>query len=470
MREARTMARLRHAHAAMIFDAGSLPDGRHFIVMEFVQGETLCEALSRESPFDASRAVRIASEVCNVLAEAHSLGIVHRDLKPSNIMLNERGVCVLDFGVAKVLATSTDATATHATTGSGIIVGTPRYMSPEQCLGQRIGARSDLYSLGVLLYEMLTGHPPFTDPLPSAVLVKQATAPPPPLSSLRRDLQPALITAVHALLAKQPQHRPASANAAKALLERSILKPVRPVYETAEPFAGMVAMNHSQPNSPMRAVAPFAVLGILVAVLFIWGGLGSLLSRTGVPVEAASLSSVSRNATAAKTPFAGTEIVSAEAARKVVDAVSQGPVQDVRMVRGKGADQIVALHKAKESGATYMFALEKRGSRFMVVKREPLDLRDFRSAAWKVEQLDLDGDGYDEVVYTGRNAREKTGAVRSVTYVPRRHEAFALRVQPDGANGGMRMKVSDNLKGRSRNFLRRVLEERAREAYVKSRG
>jgi hypothetical protein len=314
---------------------------------------------------------------------------------------------------------------------------------------------------------MLTGHPPFTDPLPSAVLVKQATAQPTPLSSLRRDLPSALVTAVHGLLAKQPQHRPANANAARALLERSILKPVRPVYES-EPFAGMVAsMNQSQPYSPLRAAAPFAVLGILVAVLFIWGGLGSLLSRTGVPVEAASLSAVDRNATGAKTAFAGTEKVSAEAARKLVDAVSQGPVQDVRMVRSKARDQIVALNKAKESGATYMFALEKRGSRFMMVKREALDLSDFRSADWKVEQLDLDGDGYDEVIYTGRNAKEKNGAVRTVTYVPRRHEAFALRVQPDGANGGIRMKISDNLKGRSMNFMRRVLEERAKEAYGK---
>src|SRR5256714_12637842 len=106
MREARTMARLRHPHAAMIFDAGNLPDGRHFIVMEFVEGTTLSEALAREGRFTPERVVRIASDICDVLEEAHKLGIIHRDLKPSNIMLNERGVCVLDFGVAKVLATS----------------------------------------------------------------------------------------------------------------------------------------------------------------------------------------------------------------------------------------------------------------------------------------------------------------------------------------------------------------------------
>ncbi|HZG51956.1 MAG TPA: serine/threonine-protein kinase, partial [Pyrinomonadaceae bacterium] len=181
MREARTMARLRHTRAAMIFDAGSLPDGRPFIVMEHVEGATLADVLAREGRFPAERAVRIACEICDVLAEAHALGIVHRDLKPSNIMLNERGVSVLDFGIAKVLTASADVTKTHATTESGLIIGTPRYMSPEQCLGQPVGPASDLYSVGVIVYEMLTGQPPFTDQLQSAVLVRQATSAPPPL-------------------------------------------------------------------------------------------------------------------------------------------------------------------------------------------------------------------------------------------------------------------------------------------------
>src|SRR4029079_11654594 len=145
----------------------------------------------------------------------------------SNIILSERGVCVLDFGVAKVLASSAESTATHASTGSGQLVGTPRYMSPEQCLGQRVGARSDLYSLGVLLYEMLAGRPPFVDPLASAVLVKQATSQPRPLTSLREALPRPLAIAIHTLLAKQPEQRPRSAAAARAMLEKSIAPPAR---------------------------------------------------------------------------------------------------------------------------------------------------------------------------------------------------------------------------------------------------
>src|ERR687890_867519 len=225
MREARTMAKLHHPHAAMIFDAGNLPDGRHFIVMEFVEGETLSQALARQGRFSATRSVEIATQICDVLEEAHRLGIVHRDLKPSNILLGPRGVCVLDFGVAKVLASSAESTATCFSTGSGQLVGTPRYMSPEQCLGQRVGARSDLYSLGVLLYEMLAGRPPFVDPLQSALLVKQATAPAPPLPRLRQDIPRPLALAVHTLLAKRPEERPRTAALAKILLERSLTRP-----------------------------------------------------------------------------------------------------------------------------------------------------------------------------------------------------------------------------------------------------
>src|SRR5215210_663575 len=270
LREARTMAKLRHPNAAMIFDAGNLPDGRHFIVMEFVEGETLSQALARQGRFSFTDAIDIATQICDVLEEAHRLGIIHRDLKPSNILLGKRGVCVLDFGVAKVLASSAESTFTHASTGSGQLIGTPRYMSPEQCLGQRVGARSDLYSLGVLLYEMLAGRPPFTDPLASAVLVKQATAAPPPLPKLRPELPRALVIAVHTLLAKRPDDRPENARAAQKLLERSVARPPRDMSDT-QPFSSTLAAVTTGRSSFYRAVTPLALIAVLGLTFLAWG-------------------------------------------------------------------------------------------------------------------------------------------------------------------------------------------------------
>ncbi len=272
MREARTMARLRHTRAAMIFDAGRLSDGRPFIVMEYAEGRTLADALTCDGPFAPARAVRIAAEICDVLAEAHALGIVHRDLKPSNIMLTDRGVCVLDFGIAKVLAGGDEATRTHATTESGLVIGTPRYMSPEQCLGQKVGPASDLYSVGVLVYEMLTGHPPFVDQLAAAVLVKQATQTPAPLLALRPDVPRALAIAVHTLLSKNPINRPRTANDARALLEKSIV-PVQTRLRNAEepaPFASTISALNAGRATFARAVGVCTIIAMLGAVALVW--------------------------------------------------------------------------------------------------------------------------------------------------------------------------------------------------------
>jgi len=273
MREARTMARLKHPRAAMIFDAGHLADGRPFIVMEYVEGATLAEALQREGTFEPERAVRVACEILDVLSEAHALGIVHRDLKPSNIMLNPRGVCVLDFGIAKVLQDSTEVTRTHATTESGLVIGTPRYMSPEQCLGHRVGPASDLYSVGVLLYEMLAGRPPFVDQLSSAVLVKQATTMPTPLVQLRPDCPPRLAQAVHALLSKSPAQRAASAAEARAVLERSIAAPPRVTVGLGpeqEPLAATIGALDAGRFAFTRVATAFTILSMFTAVLLMW--------------------------------------------------------------------------------------------------------------------------------------------------------------------------------------------------------
>ena len=472
MREARTMAKLRHPHAAMIFDAGNLPDGRHFIIMEFVEGHTLSEILEREGPLSPERAVRIAADICDVLTEAHNLGIVHRDLKPSNIMLNERGVCVLDFGVAKVLATSVDATHTHATTGSGVIVGTPRYMSPEQCLGQRIGARSDLYSLGVLLYEMLTGRPPFTDPLASAVLVKQATATPPPLPKLRPDLPRALVIAVHTLLAKRPDDRPPNARAAQKLLEKSVVRPPREMSDT-QPFSSTVAALNTGRSSFYRAVTPLALIAVLGLTFLAWGrsaqtvpataAIGGVTSAPAANAPAASLDS----SFSAAPKVVVTQPLSLDNARQIVNSVSNGQVGDIHVVKTdrKQNQAVVAIRDERSKGTTHLFVMEPRGGRYRVIARTPLDAHNFTGANWTTESRDIDGDGYDEVICTGTNPKGHTSDYRLVLYVPRTRRAYSMRVE-NNARGAKRPRAtfSPNLWTREAAPYRTALQQSARAA------
>jgi serine/threonine protein kinase len=474
MREARTMARLRHPHAAMIFDAGNLPDGRHFIIMEFVEGQTLSETLQTEGRFTPERAVRIASDICDVLEEAHRLGVVHRDLKPSNIMLNERGICVLDFGVAKVLATSADVTHTHATTGSGVIVGTPRYMSPEQCLGQRIGARSDLYSLGVLLYEMLTGRPPFTDPLASAVLVKQATALPPPLPKLRQDLPRALVIAVHTLLAKRPDDRPPNARAAQKLLERSIVRPRE--MPDAQPFSSTVAALTTGRSLFFRAVTPLAMIAVLGLTFFVWGRSAgnrpttttAAASTAGSAAAAMNVPTASIDSSLSAAPkIIAQQPLSLDAARQLVNSVSHGQVGDVHVVKTdrKQNQAVIAIQDERHKGGTHLFVMEPRGGRYRVIARAPLDAQNFTGANWTTESQDIDGDGYDEVICTGTNAKGHALDHRMVLYVPRTRRAYSMRIE-NNWRGSKRPRAtfSANVWTREAAPYRAALEQRARAA------
>jgi predicted Ser/Thr protein kinase len=485
MREARTMAKLRHPRAAMIFDAGNLPDGRHFIIMEFVEGTTLSEALVRDGRFSAERAVSIAVQICDVLEEAHLLGIIHRDLKPSNIMLNERGVCVLDFGVAKVLASSADATASHASTGSGQIIGTPRYMSPEQCLGQRVGARSDLYSLGILLYEMLTGRPPFIDPLPSALLVKQATAPPPPLPKLRQDIPRALALAVHTLLAKQPEDRPKTAAHARAMLEKSLAAPVR-ITPEAEPLSSTVAAALSKKRSVVfRVAAPLLLVTILGALLLVLGYRGetaevtaprdAFASGSKLPVGATPATSRSRadekvdatlkasDTKSAETKLASPTSLSLEEAKRIAGSISHGSIGDVAIVQTAAGPAIVAIHDERKMGTTHFFMMERRGAGYHVSARGSLDNPEFRGATWKTETLDADGDGQTEVLFTGAEANGHASDYRLVLYVPRTRQTYSLRIEVDGHNARKRRVIwSANAATPEAEPYRKVLARRVR--------
>lgn len=211
-REARAAAMLRHPNVITIHDFGETDDEHApaFIVMEFVKGMPLRELLNSEDHFSVERGVRLMRGICAGVSAAHRQGVVHRDLKPENILVvapeddfELESVRVVDFGLAKLLA---DAGA--VTTGS--VVGTPYYMSPEQCLGEPLDARSDVYSLGAMFYEMLSGKKPFKAETVSGVINRHLTEPPPPFSPALEIPRRVSIGIMHAL-AKDPDARPQSA-------------------------------------------------------------------------------------------------------------------------------------------------------------------------------------------------------------------------------------------------------------------
>ena len=215
-REIDIAARLQHPHVLSVFDSGDA-DGRLWFTMPFVEGESLRDRLTRERQLPINDAARIAREAAQGLHYAHRHGVVHRDIKPENILLTEDGTTlVADFGIARALgasaAGSAGETSSARLTGTGLSIGTPIYMSPEQSAGEpQIDARSDVYSLGAVLYEMLTGEPPFTGPSQQAVIAKRLAMAAPSARIMRPGIPLALDAAVARSLATSPADRYASA-------------------------------------------------------------------------------------------------------------------------------------------------------------------------------------------------------------------------------------------------------------------
>jgi eukaryotic-like serine/threonine-protein kinase len=215
-REARAISSLNHPNICSLHDVGN-QDGTDYLVMEFLEGETLMERL-RRGPLPPDQVLKYGAEICDGLERAHRNGVIHPDLKPGNIMLTKSGAKLMDFGLAKSVAAgaspSCDLTASFASpaktdplTAQGTMMGTFQYMSPEQLEGKEVDARSDIFALGAVLYEMASGKRAFAGETAASTITAILTSDPQPISTIQPMIPPALDRVVHTCLAKAPEDR-----------------------------------------------------------------------------------------------------------------------------------------------------------------------------------------------------------------------------------------------------------------------
>jgi serine/threonine-protein kinase len=265
-REALAASRIGSPHIIDVSHIGTAPDGRPFVVMELLEGESLAALLKRTGPMDAGRAVHIMRQVLRAVGAAHSKAIVHRDLKPDNIFIVNRPdqddfVKLLDFGISKFLDTGEFSIKTKLTT-TGAVMGTPLYMAPEQAMGAPIAPSVDIYACGVMLYEMLGGRPPFADGNYNMIVAQLLTAKPPRLDDVRKRLPKPLVAAVHRALEKEPAARFATADAFLAALPADAPAPTDVATATPPPA--------KRSALPMLAGAMVVLAGVAIgaAVMF----------------------------------------------------------------------------------------------------------------------------------------------------------------------------------------------------------
>ncbi len=239
--EAKAVTKIGSEHIVSIHDFGQTPEGDHFYIMEYLEGQTLAQVLGRERVLPVMRALHVGAQVASALLAAHASGVIHRDLKPDNVMLTPRlgdpdFVVLLDFGLAKIFSGDRSAVKTAA----GVLLGTPQYMSPEACESRvTVDHRTDIYALGILLFQMMTGMLPFDGETMGEVLVKQVTQLPPPMRGYNPQVPPSIEQIVLRCLAKNPDQRFATMQ----LLRDALMDPE-------------VYLHNSPPMAPARSLAP----------------------------------------------------------------------------------------------------------------------------------------------------------------------------------------------------------------------
>lgn len=330
--EARSTARLSHPHIITIHEIDER-EGLHYFVMSFVEGPTLDEVLKEASaPLPVSTVRRWLFQVAGALNHAHRSGIVHRDVKPGNVLVDPDGNAVVtDFGIAKVADEP-------GLTRTGMLVGTPSYMSPEQCMGGEVAGAADQYALGALGYHLLTGRPPFTGPA-MAVLQAHLSEIPRPISELRPDCPPALAEIVHRMLSKNPEDRWGSMaevvgaleDASETAITSMEARPVSSPARTRDLVAGGAAASDAAASGrPGRAPSPLVLAGLgipvllMAAVLLLRGG-GSddaVTPETGPPASSIVQETPGPPASEGEAPLAGQNETAYEDPASVVDGVA----------------------------------------------------------------------------------------------------------------------------------------------------
>jgi eukaryotic-like serine/threonine-protein kinase len=336
-REAQAAARLNHPNIVGVYDSGA--DGEtQYIVMEFIEGRTLADFMAGGGSFTSFSAIEVAEKVCDALAYAHVAGVIHRDIKPANVMVTRQGVVkVMDFGIARIVAGPETAPQTSA------VLGTAAYISPEQAQGQPVDGRSDIYSLGAVLYEMLAGRPPFTGDTPVAVAYKQVNETPMPPSLVNADVPPQLDAVVMRALAKNPANRYQAADEFRADLERARqgqevqATPLLPIgaeatQVIARPQDTSVLPPQEEPPGSGRKVWLGVLIGILVVAVLAGGGYllaNGLLSGNSSPtpqtVQVPILINLTQSDAVASLQHAG---LKADVKTRVTDTAKPGRVVD----------------------------------------------------------------------------------------------------------------------------------------------